>query len=120
MSSGECLLLETGPPRTGPFQGRTHLPDAAQDARSHSADQGGIYCKNMLLLNGLQIRESLPIRGLALAVRAVGAYQYDIRISRQNRLGVYDGRQRRHFRENIVPAAQLYHFADDVFSRQCE
>src|ERR1700722_13536410 len=72
----------------------------------------------MLLPDGLQVRESLPIRRLALAVRAVGAYQYDIRISRQNRLRVYDGRQRRHFRENVVPAAQRYHFADDVFSRK--
>src|SRR6266852_64252 len=119
MSSGECLLLETGPPGTGLIQGRTHLPDAIQDTRGHSADQGGIYHKNMLVPGGPKVRESIPIRNLALAVRAGGAYQNDIRIPSENRLAVYNGRQLRHIRENIVPTAQRYHLADDVFARQC-
>src|SRR5450631_4031482 len=118
MSSGECLLLETGPPGTGPIQGRTHLPDAIEDARGHSAHQRGIYLKNILVPDGLQMRESIPVRGLGIPVRAGGAYQYDIRIPRQNRLAVYDGRQWRHLRENIVPTAQRYHLADDMFARQ--
>jgi hypothetical protein len=119
MSSGECLLLETGPPGTGLIQGRTHLPDAIEDARGHSAHQGGIYGKNMLVPDGLKVWESIPIRDLAFAVRTGGAYQYDIRIPRENRLAVYDGRQLRHIRENIVPAAQRYHLADDMLARQC-
>src|ERR1700732_3179583 len=117
MSAGECLLLETGPPGTGLIQGRTHLPDALQDARGHSADQRRIYRKNMPLPDGRKVRESIPIRSLGVADRAGGANQYDIRIPRQNRLAVYDGRQLRHLRENIVPTTERYHLADDVFTR---
>src|ERR1700688_4477730 len=57
MSPGECLLMETGRPRTGLFQSRTHLPDAVQDAWGHSADQRGIYAKNMLVPDGLEVRK---------------------------------------------------------------
>ncbi len=108
--------METGRPRTGLFQSRTHLPDAVQDAWGHSADQRGIYAKNMLVPDGLEVRETIPIRGLGVAVRAGGAYQYDIGIPRQNRLAVYDGCQLRQPRENIVPTAERYHLADDVFA----